>query len=85
MKKNNSKNIIPFVNEEPFFLNHPEFTDEYIIKSINCSIDPTFFDKVSLNEYYLKEMGFGFDKDINFNSRLVLFQLDFARWFLNRH
>ena len=85
MKKNNNQNLVPLVNNEPFFLNHPEFTNDYIITSSNRIIEPTFYEKKILNEYFLTEIGFGFDKDINFNSNLVSAYLDFSRWYLSKH
>ena len=85
MKKNNSKNIIPLLNNDPFFLNYQEITNEYIITSSNRIIQPTFYEKKILNEYFLTDIGFGEDKEINFNSNLVSSYLDFARWYLNKH
>jgi hypothetical protein len=85
MKKNNSPDTVPSLNTDPFFLNYLEFTDDYIIKSSNREIKPTFYEKKILNEYFLTDIGFGFDKDINFKSPLVSSYLDFARWYLNKH
>ena len=85
MKKNNSSDTVPFLNTDPFFLNYLEFTNDYIIKSSNREIEPTFYEKKILNEYFLTDIGFGFDKDINFKSTLVSSYLDFARWYLNKH
>ena len=85
MKKNNTTDIVPSMNTDPFFLNYSEFTNDYIIKSSNREIEPTFYEKKILNEYFLTDIGFGFDKDINFKSSLVSSYLDFARWYLNKH
>ncbi|MHA8062652.1 hypothetical protein [Aquirufa aurantiipilula] len=85
MKKVIIKNMIPCVNTDPFFINYPEFKDEYIINSSNRIIEPTFNEKRILNEYFLTEIGFGLDKDINFSSSLVSSYLDFARWYLNKN
>ncbi len=85
MKKNNSKEMVTSLNTDPFFLKNQEFTNEYIIKSSNREIEPTFYEKKILNEYFLTDIGFGFDKDINFKSSLVSSYLDFARYYLNHH
>jgi hypothetical protein len=85
MKKYNTPDMVPSLNTDPFFLNNEEFTNDYIIKSSNREIEPTFYEKKILNEYFLTDIGFGFDKDINFNSSLVSSYLDFARWYLNKH
>lgn len=85
MKINNTPKRITSLNTDPFFLNYLEFTNDYVIKSTNRKIEPTFYEKKILNEYFLTEIGFGFDKDINFNSNLVSSYLDFARWYLNKH
>ena len=85
MKKDNTQNRVPFVNTDPFFLNYLEFTNDYVIKSSNREIEPTFYEKKILNEYFLTDIGFGFDKDINFKSPLVSSYLDFARWYLNKN
>ncbi len=85
MKKNNSKEMVTSLNTDPFFLNNQEFTNEYIIKSSNREIVPTYYEKKILNEYFLTDIGFGFDKDINFKSSLVSSYLDFARYYLNHH
>lgn len=85
MKKNNTSDMVSHLNTDPFFLNNEEFTNDYIIKSSNRKIEPTFYEKRILNEYFLTDIGFGFDKDINFNSSLVSSYLDFARWYLNKH
>ncbi len=85
MKKNNSKEMVTSLNTDPFFLNNQEFTNEYIVKSSNREIEPTFYEKKILNEYFLTDIGFGFDKDINFKSSLVSSYLDFARYYLNYH
>lgn len=85
MRKNNSPDTVPSLNTDPFFLNYLEFTNDYIIKSSNREIEPTFYEKRILNEYFLTDIGFGFDKDINFKSSLVSSYLDFARWYLNKH
>lgn len=85
MKKNNSKEMVPSLNTDPFFLNNHEFTNEYIIKSSNREVEPIFYEKKILNEYFLTDIGFGFDKDINFKSSLVSSYLDFARFYLNNH
>jgi hypothetical protein len=85
MKKNNDENIVPFENNDSFFQNNSGFTNDYIIKSINNDIELTFFEKKLLNQYILTDIGFGFDKDINFNSPLVRFMIDFARWYLEKH
>jgi hypothetical protein len=85
MENNNNQNTIPYVNNDPFFINHSEFPNEYIIKCTNRVIEPTFYEKKILNEYFLTDIGFGFDKDINFNSSLVSSYLDFARWYLTKH
>lgn len=85
MKNNNNQNIIPSVNNDPFFQNNSEFTNEYIIKCTNRVTEPTWYEKKILNEYFLTDIGFGFDKDINFNSSLVSSYLDFARWYLNKN
>jgi hypothetical protein len=77
--------MIPFVNNSQFFLNYSGFTNDYIVKSTNRVIEPTFHEKKILNEYFLTEIGFGYDKDINFNSCLVSSYLDFSRWYLNNH
>ena len=85
MKKNNTLDTVPSLNTDPFFLNYLEFTNDYIIKSSNSEVEPTFYEKKILNEYFLTDIGFGFDKDINFKSSLVSSYLDFARWYLNKH
>jgi hypothetical protein len=85
MKKNNIQNTVTTVNNDRFFLNNQEFTNEYIINSSNRGIEPTLYEKKILNEYFLTDIGFGLDKDINFNSNLVSSYLDFARWYLNKH
>ena len=85
MKKNNNQNTIPYVNKDSFFQNNSDFTNEYIIKSTNRVTEPTWYEKKILNEYFLTDIGFGFDKDINFNSSLVSSYLDFARWYLNKN
>ncbi len=84
-KNNISTDTIPSLNTDPFFLNYLEFTNDYVIKSSNRDIEPTFYEKKILNEYFLTDIGFGFDKDINFKSPLVSSYLDFARWYLNKH
>ena len=85
MKKDNTQNRVPFVNTDPFFLNNLEFTNDYIIKSSNKDIEPTFYEKKILNEYFLTDIGFGFDKDINFKSSLVSSFIDFARYYSNKN
>ena len=85
MQKDNTQNRVPFVNTDPFFLNNLEFTNDYIIKSSNRDIEPTFYEKKILNEYFLTDIGFGFDKDINFKSSLVSSLLDFARYYSNKN
>lgn len=85
MENNNNQNTIPYVNNDPFFQNNLEFTNEYIIKCTNRVIEPTWCEKKILNEYFLTDIGFGFDKDINFNSSLVSSYLDFARWYLDKN
>jgi hypothetical protein len=85
MKKIIDPDMILSLNTDPFFLNYLEFTNDYIIKSSNREIEPTFYEKKILNEYFLTDIGFGFDKDINFKSSLVSSYLDFARWYLNKH
>ena len=85
MKKNIASDTVPSLNTDPFFLNYLEFTNDYIIKSSNREIEPTFYEKKILNEYFLTDIGFGFDKDINFKSPLVSSYLDFARYYLNKH
>ncbi len=85
MKINNPKNMIPFDNKDVFFLNNSEFSNEYIISSNNRNIEPTFFEKKILNKYFLTEIGFGLDKNINFNSNLILSYLDFARFYLDNN
>jgi len=85
MKNNTTTDIVPSMNTDPFFLNYSEFTNDYIIKSSNREIEPTFYEKKILNEYFLTDIGFGFDKDINFKSSLVSSYIDFARWYLNKH
>ncbi len=84
-KNNISADTVPSLNTDPFFLNYLEFTNDYIIKSSNREIEPTFYEKKILNEYFLTDIGFGFDKDINFKSPLVSSYLDFARWYLNKN
>ena len=85
IKYNISIDTVPSLNTDPFFLNYLEFTNDYIIKSSNSEVEPTFYEKKILNEYFLTDIGFGFDKDINFKSSLVSSYLDFARWYLNKH
>jgi hypothetical protein len=85
MKKNNTTDIVPPMNTDPFFLNYLEFTNEYIIKSSNRVIEPTFYEKKILNEYFLTDIGFGFDKDINVKSSLVSILIDFARYYQNKN
>jgi len=85
MKKNNTSNTVTPLNNDPFFLNNLEFTNDYIIKSSNRKIEPTFYEKKILNEYFLTDLGFGFDKDINFKSSLVSSYLDFARWYFDKN
>ena len=85
LKNNISTDTVPSLNTDPFFLNYLEFTNDYIIKSSNREIEPTFYEKKILNEYFLTDIGFGFDKDINFKSPLISSYLDFARWYLNKH
>jgi hypothetical protein len=85
MQKDNTQNRVPFVNTDPFFLNNLEFTNDYIIKSSNRDIEPTFYEKKILNEYFLTDIGFGFDKDINFNSSLASSYIDFARYYSNKN
>jgi hypothetical protein len=85
MKNNSNQDIIPSVNNDQFFQNNSEFTNEYIIKCTNRVIEPTWYEKKILNEYFLTDIGFGFDKDINFKSSLVSSYLDFARWYLNKN
>lgn len=85
MKINNNSNSNTPLNTDSFFLNNEEFTFDYIIKSSNREIEPTFYEKKLLNEYFLTDIGFGFDKDINYKSSLVSSYLDFARWYLNNH
>ena len=85
MKKNNSSDMVPFVNTDPFFLNYLEFTNDYVIKSSNREIEPTFYEKKILNEYFLTDIGFGFDKDINVKSSLVSILIDFARYYQNKN
>lgn len=85
MKKKIASDTVPSLNTDPFFLNYLEFTNDYIIKSSNREIEPTFYEKKILNEYFLTDIGFGFDKDINFKSPLVSSYLDFARWYLNKN
>jgi hypothetical protein len=85
MQKDNSQNRVPFVNTDPFFLNYLEFTNEYIIKSPNSVIEPTFYEMKILNEYFLTDIGFGFDKDINFKSSLVSLLIDFSRYYSNKN
>jgi hypothetical protein len=85
MKKIIDPDMVLSLNTDPFFLNYLEFTNDYIIKSSNREIEPTFYEKKILNEYFLTDIGFGFDKDINFKSSLVSSYLDFARWYLNKH
>jgi hypothetical protein len=85
MKKIIDPDMVLSLNTDPFFLNYLEFTNDYIIKSSNREIEPTFYEKKILNEYFLTDIGFGFEKDINFKSSLVSSYLDFARWYLNKH
>jgi len=85
MKKNKTPDTVTSLNTDPFFLNNIEFTNDYIIKSSNREIEPTFYEKKIMNEYFLTDLGFGFDKDINFKSSLVSSYLDFARWYLNKN
>ena len=85
LKNNISTDTVPSLNTDPFFLNYLEFTNDYIIKSSNREIEPTSYEKKILNEYFLTDIGFGYDKDINFKSPLVSSYLDFARWYLNKH
>ena len=84
MKNNNTPDRVTSLNTDPFFLNNQEFTNDYIIKSSSREIEPTFYEKKILNEYFLTDIGFGFDKDINFKSSLVSSYLDFARFYLNK-
>jgi hypothetical protein len=85
MKKNNSQDMVPPLNTDPFFLYNQEFTNDYIIKSLNREIEPTFYEQKILNEYFLTGIGFGFDKDINFNSSLTSILIDFARFYQNKN
>lgn len=85
MKKYNTPDMVPCLNTDPFFLNYLEFTNDYVIKSTNRKIEPTFYEKKILNEYFLTDIGFGFDKDINFNSSLVSILIDFARYYQNKN
>jgi hypothetical protein len=85
MKNNNNPNRVPLVNNDPFFSNYPNFTNEYIIKSINMKVKPTPYEIKVLNNYFLTDMGFCFDKDINTNSTLVAGYIDFARYYSNRN
>lgn len=85
MKNSNTIDMVSNMNNDHFFLNNEEITNDYIIKSTNRAIEPTFYEKRILNQYFLTEIGFGFDKDINFNSSLVSSYLDFARWYLDKH
>lgn len=85
MKKYNTPDMVPSLNTDPFFLNNEEFTNDYIIKSSNREIEPTFYEKKILNEYFLTDIGFGFDKDINFNSSLTSILIDFARFYLYKN
>jgi hypothetical protein len=85
MKKNSTQDTVPSLNTDPFFLNSQEFTNDYIIKSSNRVTVPTFYEKKILNEYFLTEIGFGYDKDINFNSSLTSILIDFARWYHNKN
>ena len=84
-KNNISADTVPSLNTDPFFLNYLEFTNDYVIKSTNRKIEPTFYEKKILNEYFLTDIGFGFDKDINFNSSLVSILIDFARYYQNKN
>ncbi len=85
MKKKFDPDMVLPLNTDPFFLNYLEFTNEYIIKSSNRVIEPTFYEKKILNEYFLTDIGFGFDKDINLKSSLVSILIDFARYYQNKN
>ncbi len=84
MEKNNNENMVPFENNDSFFLNNSGFTNDYIIKSINRDFKLTPFEEKILNQYILTDIGFGLDKDINFDSPLVKFIIDFARWYFDK-
>jgi len=62
-----------------------EVTSKFGVLDANRVIEPTFYEKKILNEYFLTDIGFGFDKDINFKSSLVSILIDFARYYLNKN
>ena len=49
MKKNDTPDTVTSLNIDPFFLNYLEFNNDYIIKSSNREIEPTFYEKKIMN------------------------------------
>ncbi len=73
--------IIPNSNQAPFFLNDRTLTDFHIIKSFSKDITCTPFEEKILNTYFLKDRGWGLQRDINFKSELIMQTVDVVRFF----
>jgi len=73
--------IIPNLNQAPFFINDGNFFDFHILKSFNKDITCTPFEEKILNKYFLKDRGWGLQRDINFKSELIIQTVDVVRFF----
>lgn len=82
---NDSKGIMIEVNTSTLFKNIPTITNEYIINSHNTYFDLTPFELSIVKEYFQKELGYGYEKEIDTNSPLLTLLIDFSRYYRGSH
>lgn len=71
--------IIPKVNNEPVFNQKTGITNDYVIQSMNSQFKLLPTEELLIEKYLRDELGFQ-QHEINFNSGLILFLVDFKRY-----
>lgn len=70
---------------EPVFEKVPTIANDYVINSLMKSGKPTSFERNVLYQYIHQELGFGNEKEINYDSQLVRMLVDFSRFYNSQY
>lgn len=79
-QKYNHENIMCLSNNRPVFRNNSMLTDSYICNSLYREFELTFHEKMMVTKYFREVLGFGYEKEIDFESGLVQTLVDFLRY-----
>lgn len=75
--------IIPSATQDSFFLNSPNISNSHIIKTFDRKFLVTPFEESILYDYYLKYQNWGMHRNLNLESKHILSNVDFARFYFN--